>query len=339
MTTLSDKQVIFVLYSVGTIELYNIQGKGHYGKEDFMTSFLQDITSLLGQISVQMCIEYGLDYDANNTIVLRNHPSIEDIMNKVSQVGMWIPYAYRNSAENALTYFLNYGKLYRRFKQIRNDSNYWGLNPNETAADRDIKFGLNLVNIPLFEGNDFYLQNFLAIQLRDLYTDFDMFDKFQWILDPVIKLLDNRLQMIAYIEQIREPSGSFSISLQTFPNAIRIEHTWNNNKRTYTNKKVKKMAHGGKLWFGNTELSHIGLYQMAFKLNPDYLGFTTGMGSHLPEVYKEIGKDLYKYFLNQIRISENRGNPKIRFSAIFNIFNEDLNQMEDIIQNMSKLSI
>lgn len=124
---LTSNQVLFILRSVGTVSLYNVPGKGHYGREEFMTSFMKDMqNSLVGQLAAQMAIKYELDYDfsqnAEGIIILRNQPSVEEIQNNVANIGMWIPYAFRGSPEHALTYFERYGNLYKgkAFRQAKN---------------------------------------------------------------------------------------------------------------------------------------------------------------------------------------------------------------------------
>jgi hypothetical protein len=356
MATLTPNQIAFILRSVGTFDLYTTQGKGHYGRGDFMTSFLSDWQTSVGQIASKMAIDYGLDYDESGNIVLNNTPSVDDVVTLVENVGMWIPLVYRGLSLYPIIYFQTYGKLYKGFKQARTPNvteKYWGFNPGETPDERERTFGLNLSNMPLYKGNDFYLHSYLSIFLRDLFTDFDIIEQFASFITPVIDQIQSREQMIAYILQIQNPAGNFLEFFQTFPTGIRIQHTfngetieyvngWDEYNRRYVSRDIEKMAYDGKLRFKGQILPHIGLYQMAFRLKPGYLGFISGMGRTAPKIYREIAADVYPYFLNQIRIAESRGEPKIRFSDDYKDFNIDLDQISgdnSLINDLSKLSI
>lgn len=168
-----------------------------------------------------------------------------------------------------------------------------------------------------------------------------MFDNFSSILLPVIKDIHSRPQMIEVITAAQELAGHFGVSFRGFHDpGIGIEHRYNGEKRNYFNDEIKQMAHNGKLWFGNKPLPHIGLYQMALKLKPEYVVFVHGLDP--PLIYKKIMAKLYTYFLNQIKIAERQGLPKIRFSKTFAEFNADLDRGDEgksLLIDLSRLTI
>jgi hypothetical protein len=335
MATLTPNQVLFVLRSVGTANRYTTPGKGYFN-EDFMTSFFRDLHTPVGQLAAAMALDYELSYDfsgnVNGIIVLANPPTVDQIRIRVENIGMRIPNLYRSSPEQALTYYENFGYLYK-FGRART--------PNilDLTWPYGSSGGLLFSQMPLYKGNDFYLSIGLGIKLRDLFTDFDMFIVFPF-LTQYADQLNSRPEIINFIIKASEPAGHFYEGYQTFPTGIRIEHTYAGQTKTYLNQEIKQMAHDGKLWFNDQPLPHIGLYQMAFKLKPEYIDNNAGID--VPITYKKIAYNLYQYFLRQIQIAEQRGEQKIRFSSIFSEFNADLNKGEEIgtmLVNLSNLTI
>lgn len=334
MATLTQNQVLFVLRSVGTADRYTAPGKGYFS-ENFMTSFFRDLNNPVGKLAAVMALDYQLDYDfrqnPTGVIILKNPPTLDQIRLRVENIGMRIPNLYRTSPEQALTYYERFGHLYTKFGRART--------PNILELTLPYGRSGSFSDMPLYRGNDFYLPTNLSIKLRDMFTDFDMFAVFPF-LNKYVGELNNRPEIINFIIHASEPAGDFYEAFQTSPTGIRIEHTYEGKTRIYLNQEIKQMAHDGKLWFGDQQLPHIGLYQMAFKLKPEYIDNLSGIT--VPIIYKQIANDLYQHFLREIQIAEKKGEQRIRFSYIFSEFNDDLDGGEEIgnvLVNLSKLNI
>lgn len=296
---------------------------------------LHAVRDYWGRLAAAMAQEYQLSYDADGNIVLGNPPSGDEIRSRVQNIGMWIPYPSRTSPEAALTYYQNFAAKYK-FKYFNRPTTP----PQELAK------------LPL-TGNDPYL--FIDVinpnPLQPL-TDFDLFDVFPFLRQPdIISKFVDRASIINYLEQVYNPVGHFGNGYgydYSYPydptNRARtkirtsrfyIDHRYQGQTIKYTNQEIKSMARDGYLYFGDLRLPHIGLYKLAAHLKPEYQPRVTELG--LLSDFYEILKELYEYVLGQIRIAENRGERKYRFSDLLSEFNADLDREE--LPDISKLRI
>lgn len=263
------------------------------------TIFAQLVTSsnpYLYNLALHMGENYQIYYSNSGDIFLNNPPPVEEIVNRVEDVGMWIPFAYRGTPNEALFYMEKYGELY-------------------SFTSRNVpQYQLNDL-LYLFSGNDVYLNPFLRAQLEDL-TDFDLIDLF--IHDPnLLYQFENRTDIIDYVFDIFHPAGTFTINYSNDNIHIVVNHTYKGREISYINDGAEKMARNGKLYFEFIELPSIGLYQIAFE-------FQRILFEPLSPEQKQIADELYDYFLGQIRFAEKYGAPRYRFSELFDSFNADI---------------
>jgi hypothetical protein len=297
MGTLSPNQVLFVLRSLGKAELYQF-GQGHPG-ESFVESFINEIDCPMGKLTSSMAIEYQLDYE-NDILILRNPPSLDTIRLRVENVGVRIPNIYRENSTKAMKYIEEFGSLYLSFSSNSN------LNHRQNWLGLENQIPL-LVNTPLLNGNDLYLNIFLETHLRDLCTDFDLYQLFPDLLTKAGQF-QNRKEIINYIVALYQPIGQFWISFG-FGNLI-VTH---NNTKYENIGSIKQLAN---------QLQPIGIYQLAFLFRPGYVKLIYGI-----DVTKKvvgIMKNIYQFLLAIIRNFESRGLLKLRFSEKLSEFNQEL---------------
>lgn len=282
------------------------------------------------KVAIKMAVGYQLSYDENGNIVLGNRPTVDSIRAEVQNIGMWIPYAFRSSPESALTYFQDYGQYYLSIDKPH-------IPPEERKVyprNYPYKQAFRLANNPALTGNDIYLTVTREL-LRDLFTDFDLFDTFPFLSQPdVISKISNRPQLIDTVLLALHPAGYFTKRdiYSNEGNYVIIKHTIQNQEIQYVGDEIMTMARDGRLYFGSNPLPNIGLYQIAVRFSPKYADEFAGLRpggyycTHNGYQFYELFEKYYNYFLRQIHIAEQRGEPKIRFTERFSEFNTDLDR-------------
>lgn len=302
---LSRDQLIFVLRVVGKEWLY-------IGEEEDLHEF---ISTDVGRLASELAIRYQLEYDQvtpSGKIMLKVPASVDEIRSRLQTIGLRVPNIYRSSPEETLRYFEEFGSLYLPFSSpsTRSVKTVW------LPGDPRL-----FVNRPLMNGADVWINPYLVTHLRDLYTDFDLFRLFADAL-PDPKTLNNRNEIIDAIWKYHRPAGDFWVEFGS--TTVHLIHQFNGQKETYSNIiAIKSIATEGQIYFKGLRLAHVGLYQVAFLFKPSYLSQIYGM-----EVSNDLLgliQDIYRYFLDQIRMAEQRGEPRIRFTDQLSEFNRDLN--------------
>lgn len=311
MSTLTPDQVVYVLRVIGKFWMHST-GEGLPG-ETFVQSFTDEaFTSTLGLLASKLAINYGLRY-INESIVLDNAPSVEEIRKEFQQVGARVPNMYRGSSVDAMTYLQNYGKLYLPFSSATTE-----LNKQEwIQAAPDQLF----VDTPMMTGADAYVNIYLEVHLRDLYTDFDLFETYPELAQNAATF-SNRTDIITYVVDKFRPAGFFWVSFGF--SKIKLVHSWNQNKATYTTADaIMSTMFDGLMYLNNQVVPHIALYQLAFLMRPGYAQRIYGVEPS--ETTLQQMSSVYRYTLEQIRKAENLGNIKYRFSERLRELNADLN--------------
>lgn len=299
MGTLSPNQVLFVLKALGKAELYQ-HGEGLPG-ETFVESFIDEINCPMGRLASSMALKYELDYE-NGKVVLRTRtpPKLEEIQSQVQKVGMRIPNIYRSDVNKVMEYIENFGYLYLSFNSEHNVGN----------LDNWMKLTGNthlLANTPTLRQYDPCLNIFLETHLRDLCTDFDLYDLYPQAMAK-IKEFQNRKEIIDYIVKLYQPLGQFWVSFG-FGN-LTISH---NGIKYDSIPAIKAFA---------AQLQPLGIYQLAFLLRPGNVKFIYGID--ITKKVAAIMQDLYRYLLDLIQQFESKGILKLRFGEQFGDFNREL---------------
>ncbi len=311
MATLTPNQVLFVLRTIGKEWLYST-GESRPGAT-FVESFLETIRNPVGELASRLAIEYELDYakEPPHNIILRNRPHPDAVRGELQTIGLRVPDRYRSSPEEMMRYFEEFGQMYINF------------NSAETPIVKESWLpGIPrlFVNLPMVAGADIWLNFYLGTHLRDLYTDFDFFRMFWEILDPPSSF-DNRRSIISHIVKSYRPAGDFWVDFGF--SSIRLRHQLGGRVQTYTTLQgIKSIAYNGQLYFSGVPLPHISLYQVAFLFKPEYAARIYDI--ELSEVSLGSMKEIYQHFTRQIKIAEQRGEQRVRFSDQLREFNVDL---------------
>lgn len=296
-------QLEFILRAVGKYWIYS-QNQGYPGKS-YIDSVISDINNPVGNLGRILVKKYDLEYE-NNSIVLRKPATVDEIKKDVEVIGMMIPDSYSKTPERALKYFEEYGQYYKKFNKKYNYVNgmEW-----ETSGDSFIRF-------PSMTGYDFYLNLYLRVHLRDLFTDFDILQRFKNI--P----FENRPDLIERTVKQYQPAGVFRFSFGF--STIQLVHTFGNLVSTYNNIiDIKNIAREGKLSINSTPLNAIGLYILAFLTQPQYIRRIYNV--ELSEALMTQIKILHVLFVRQIKIYEaSTGRKMIRFGKLYQELNQDI---------------
>lgn len=312
MSSLTPEQARFVLQSIGKTDIYQTtEGKP---PDVFIESFSNETDNPVGRLASRLVIEYQLGYTSEGKITLRNPPTVFDLRKEVGRVGMRIPKAYRDNPEHAMEYLEKFGYTYKIFDKATGDSykRKWLDVPGENS----------LVVDPNLIKNDNYLNPFFRAWLCNCYTDFDIFSQFPFIKERADKF-KNRKQLIDAVYSAYHPAGTFLFSFED--SSIRLKHEFGDFIETYPSaSSIRSISKDGILTFGGLALDRISLYQLAFLLHPSYVEKIHDV--KLLDDMKEVIKDLYLYFLDQIKKSETKNDRKVRFSDRFIEFNRDLDE-------------
>lgn len=310
---LSQDQVVFVLRVVGKEWLYT-GGETRPG-ETPIDSIRHDIDNPVGILASRLAFQYQLSYlrvPPRGKIVLGAPPSVDELRSELQTIGLRVPNAYRTSPEEVLRYFEEFGSLYLPFNS-----------PTTSPVKTEWLPGAPplFVNRPLMTGADVWVNPYLATHLRDLYTDFDLFDNFANIL-PEPETFKNRKEIIDAIVKYHRPAGDFWVELGF--TSVRLIHQYNSQTRTYNGPDaIRSIAEDGRLYLDGIRLAHVGLYQIAFLFKPEYLAQTYGV--EVSDLLLGSIQAIYRHFVNQIKTAERRGEQRIRFSDQLAEFNQDLN--------------
>lgn len=304
MSKITKNQILFLL-KVCKKEylLYTI-----YNKEPFNVEISNLLKTKLGILTYEIIKEYNIDYVDGN-IIVNQDKGIDKIRIILQDIGMRIPNIYR-TVDLSLQYLLNFGYLYSQFSA-----------PHNTDFTKWFE-GNCYINYPSFEINDCYLNQYLYIHLRDLFTDFDIFSKFGNIIKDLDKSTD-RLDLINKVVQYFQPSGLFCLSIDK--HFASIIYTFKESSFYIPLDSIPKIVENGKIIINDQELNKIMLYQLAFIINPENVNYITC--SDLIERIKPNLKNSYNYILSNINIMEKETNFKIRFSNLYSTFNQDLNSI------------
>jgi hypothetical protein len=308
--TLSPEQVVFTLKSVGKYWMH-ANGEGLPG-ESLTESFLQEIQNSVGQLASKLAITYGLRYNGEQ-IILERPPSLQQVQLAIQSIGARVPPDYRRSSAEAMKYLQDYGKLYLPFTEAQTtlSKTQW------KSAVSDLLF----VDMPMVSGADAYLNLYLETHLRDLYTDFDIFNLFPKIRSELANL-SNRNEMISYLVKFHHPGGFLWISFGF--TSIQLLHHWNQLKSTYRGPDaIRSTIFDGTMYLKDEPVPHIILYQLAFLVRPSYAKRI--YGTDASDIVLDQMENIYTYVLEQIKIAEARGEQKVRFSNSLREFNADLN--------------
>lgn len=307
MSTLTPHQVLFVLRSVGKEWIYS-DGRGRPG-ESFPESFLHEIETPVGALAVKLAFQSQLEYEPippRGKIILKTPLSVDQIRSELQMVGARLPDIYRGSPEKALEYLEVFGHLYLPF-----DS------PETPLIKEPWLPGLQP---PLLTGADIWVNPNLSTHLRDLYTDFDLFNSFGAIL-PEPTELNSRQEIVDWIAKYHRPAGYFWIGFGF--TELRLSHQLGQRTQTYIGPNaIKSIASGGQLYFEGLPLPHVGLYQLAFLFKPEYTFQIYGIEPS--DLLMNIIREVYRHLLDQIKEAEERGEQRIRFSEQLREFNSDL---------------
>jgi len=311
MGTLSSEQVIFALTSVGKLWMYEM-GSGLPG-ETFIQSFLNEIQNPVGQLATRLALAYGLRYE-NGEIILDQPPSIVQIQLELQKIGARVPPDYRQTPAEAMRYLQEYGHLYLQFGKPTSDL-------TKLRWIDDVPNTLFL-NMPMVSGADAYLNLYLETHLRDLYTDFDLFNIFPK-QKSVMASLSNRDEIIAYLVDYHRPGGYLWVSFAF--SQIQLVHEWGQLKASYKGSNAIIAAmYEGTMYLEGQPVPHVVLYQLAFLMCPLYIYRI--YGTDADDIALNQFQSVYHAALQHIRIAEQRGEQKLRFSDRLRELNTDLNR-------------
>lgn len=289
-------------------------GQGRPG-ESFLQSFLQEIQKPVGALAAKLALEYRLEYEPvppRGQIVLGAPPTVDQVRSELQSIGARVPDAYRTDPAEALRYLEEFGRFYLPFHSA------------ETSLVKDEWLpgiaSRAFINSPLMTGADVWVNPYLSTHLRDLYTDFDLFNLFGDIL-PNSAVLKDRPDLLNRIVKYHRPAGHFWLEFG-FSN-LRLRHQLDRRTQTYARvDAIKSMASNGYLYFEGLSLPHIGLYQLAFLFKPEYTRRIYGVEPS--DLLMTMMREIYRHFVSQIKMAERRGEQRIRFGPELSEFNRDL---------------
>lgn len=270
----------------------------------------KNVESNLSALASDLALKSGLDYDENGKIHLRESVDPKEILLRLQSIGMRIPKKIREEPVEILELFQKHGRMYSQFNSAKTE-----LYRDQWLPRLSKEY---FVNKPIVTGTDIYLNPYLENHLRDLYTDFDLFDLFP-DLSPE---LENREDLINVLIKKYHPAGEFWFSFY-LDGSISLIHEYLGENQTYTTiQGIKSISFQGKIFFRETPLPHIGLYQLAFLCKPEYAQKIYRV--ELTDQQLEYLQEVYKHLLSEIKLAEQSGEQKIRFSPTFSEFNVDL---------------
>lgn len=310
MNTLTSDQVVYVLKAIGKFWMHST-GAGLPG-QTFVQTFINEVTSsTFGLLVSRLAMRYELRY-VNERIVLDNPPTVEEVRTEFGKIGARVPNIYRGSPADVMSYLENYGRLYLPFNSAQTQLNKheWHQNvPNQLFVDT-----------PMMTGADAYLNIYLEVHLRDLYTDFDLFQTYPELAQNATRFSNRNDIITAVVDKFR-PAGFFWVNFEF--SKIKLVHHWGDYKATYqTQDAIMATVFDGVQYLDSQTVPHIGLYQLAFLMRPGYARRIYGVEPS--EIVLEQMNNVYWYLIQQIHKAENKGNTKYRFSDRLREFNTDL---------------
>lgn len=319
--TLDTNQLAFVLLSLGKYKFYS--NGGHFPGESFEVSISKEFSRKFASVIGQLSILSGLGYNANWEMVLSNPLSVNEIQGLVGEVGMHIPAAYQISTQKAFEYIIKFGHLYKDFDGIQNLGSVY-----PPTGWMNLKN--TLVSQPTVSGLDKFVSPHLKTHLRDLYTDFDLFNRFP---DLNLNKYVDRPGMIQAVVNYYHPAGEFWFSFGF--ESIGLEHQFGNRTINYTTKdQIKSIGKGGRLLFGSSELDPVGFYQIALLVQPEY--FFEIYGMEINSSLFSLLLDIFVHFLIQIRYFELSTETKYRFPS-YPLLNHYLDQTGKTLEYTDRL--
>lgn len=156
---------------------------------------------------------------------------------------------------------------------------------------------------------EIWLDPYLQSKLRRGYTDFDLQSRFPELITDRL----TRPEMIKAIVEFYRPAGYFWI----VPGGL--VHELETREVYTTVQAVESVVQNGRLLFKGRVCDRMGLYQLAYLLKPESWEKRHGI-----EPTQET-RSLYSHVLEQISISESRGEQQIRFGGLSE-FTDDLDR-------------
>jgi len=314
--SLSSNQVLFVLKVLGRDWLY-LGGPGFPG-EDFSASFLREINNSLGTAAVKLALDAQVDYVQDQPVSKNNLPGLQ-IQAVVQPVGMRIPPNELVSSERALSYVQTYGSNYRSFSSGRNYPPQKWIEIEAPSAE----LSFNVLH-PTLSGNDKFLDPFLRTHLRDLYTDYDLIERFpQLNLDQLF----TRDDMINEVMKLYRPAGEFWFSFGF--DSVRLEHQLGEETQSYRGSdqiSALIQVEEAKVYFNGQEVAPVSLYQLALLVQPEYFKEIYGINPSLGIL--QLLWSLFSKFIYHIKILESQLGSGYRFTEAYSKLNFYLNQTE-----------